>query len=145
MKEERMRYLAIHTNGYGGAGIARPVFEIEADDPTSPALEVFVVPGGEGIRAAQQEMDEDPEITAGVLAWITGGQHVGYLAQKEDNEVVYSVHGPIAEDDQYPWQSLNPDSYWTGNLQDDFPSPNAPFPAGTMTASEVMQNHVVDE
>jgi hypothetical protein len=140
-----VRYLAIHTNGYGGSGIARPVFEIEADDPTSPALEVFMVPGGEGIRAAQHEMDDDPGITAGVLAWITGGQHIGYLAQKEDDEVVYSVRGPIAEEDQFPWQTLNPPSYWTGDPTDDLPSANEPIPAGTMTASEVMENHVVED
>ena len=140
-----MRYLAIHTNGYGGAGIARPVFEVEADDPMSPALEVFVVPGGEGIRAAQQEIDEDPGITAGTLSWITGGQHIGYLAQKEDNEVVYSNRGLLAEEDQFPWQTLNPASHWTGDPADDLPSENEPIPEGTMTASEVMQNHVVDE
>ena len=35
-------------------------------------------------------------ITAGVLSWITGGQHIGYLAQKEDNEVVYSNRGLLA-------------------------------------------------
>ena len=27
-----MRYLAIHTSGYGGDGIARPVFEVEAGE-----------------------------------------------------------------------------------------------------------------
>lgn len=84
-------------------------------------------------------------ITAGVLSWITGGQHIGYLAQKEDNEVVYSNRGLLAEEDQFPWQTLNPPSYWTGDPADDLPSANEPIPEGTMTASEVMENHVVED
>ena len=105
-----MRYLAIHTSGYGGSGIARPAFEIEADIPTSPVQAVYAFPGADPseIRTAQREVEEDPEITAGTIAWITGGQHVGYLARKEDDQFVYSVRGPIAENDQFPWQSLNP-------------------------------------
>ena len=142
-----MRYLAIHTNGYGGDGIAGPVFEIEADDPESPALEVFAYPGAgpSEIRAARQELDEDPEITAGKLAWITGGQHIGYLAQKDDNEVVYSSHGLLSEEDQFPWQTLNPPSHWTGDPADDLPSANEPIPEGAMTPSEVLENHVVED
>ena len=108
---------------------------------------MYAFPGADPskIRTAQREVEEDPEITAATIAWITGGQHVGYLARKEDGEVVYSVRGPIGENDQFPWQSLNPASDRTGNPEDDLPSPNAPIPAGTMTASEVMQNFVVDE
>jgi len=142
-----MRYLAIHTSGYGGSGIARPAFEVEADSPTSPVQAVYAFPGADPseIRTAQREVEEDPEITAGTIAWITGGQHVGYLAVKDSDEVVYTVQGPVPEDDQFPWQSLNPNSYWTGDPADDLPSPNATIPPGTMTHSEVMQNFVVDE
>lgn len=142
-----MRYLAIHTDGYGGSGIASPAFEIEAESPESVPTAVYPVPGASPyeIKAARGEMEMSPGTTAGDLAWLTGGSHVGYLALKDGDDIVYSARGAVAEDDQVPWQTLNPDSYWTGNPADDLPSPNAPFPAGTMTASEVMQNFVVDE
>ena len=142
-----MRYLAIHTSGYGGSGIARPAFEIEADGPEAPVQAVYAFPGASPaeIRTAQREVQEDPEITAGTIAWITGGQHVGYLALKDDGDVVYTVQGPVPEDDQFPWQSLNPDSYWTGNPEDDLPSKYAPVPLGAMTHSEVMERHIVSE
>ena len=142
-----MRYLVIHMDGYGGSGIASPAFEVEADDPESPVREVFATPGAKPneVQNAQREVDDDPEMTAGMLAWVTGGQHIGYLAQKDDNEVVYSSHGLLAEEDQFPWQTLNPPSHWTGDPADDLPSANEPTPEGTMTPSEVLENHVVED
>src|SRR5674476_1284519 len=78
---------------------------IESFDPddsaTSPVQAVYAFPGADPseIRTAQREVEEDPEITAGTSAWSTGGQHVGYLGVKDSDEVVYTVKGPVPEDD----------------------------------------------
>ena len=117
------------------------------DGPEAVPTAVYRIAGvtESEINAARGELRLNPEVTAGQMAWLTGGQHIGYLARKDDGEVVYTVQGLVPEDDQFPWQSLNPDSYWTGNPEDDLPSPNAPVQPGEMTHSEVMQNFVVDE
>ncbi len=141
-----MRYLAIHFDGYAGSGIASPAFEIEADSPISPVKAVYAYPGASSssLKGALGELRIDPEVTAGEMAWRTGGSHVGYLALKEGDMIVYSARGPVAEDDQDPWQSLNPDSYWTGKPEDDDPPADAPTPEGISSPSQVMESHVID-
>jgi hypothetical protein len=116
-----VRYWAIHFDGYGAEGIASPAFEIDAEGPETVPQAVFRIAGvdeSEIIRARGQ-LRATPKVSAGDLAWLTGGQHVGFLARKDDDEIVYGLKGSLAEDDQFPWQSLNPDSYWTGDPEDD--------------------------
>lgn len=110
-----MRYYAIHAAGYGGSDIRYPVFEIESDGPEAVPSAVFPIAGVSSaiLTSAINELKRDPKTTAAQLAWLTGGQHVGWLAEKDSDAVVYGTSGPIKKEDQFPWQELNSDDVWS--------------------------------
>ncbi|MHA6510714.1 hypothetical protein [Tessaracoccus sp. Y1736] len=144
-----MRFLAIHYDGYLGEGIVSPSFEIEAADPQSRVEAVYPIAGVSQIviRDARHLLQTDPDITAHVIATITGSGNVGMLARKDDDMVVFrSSTGDLDEDDEFLWQSLNPDSYWTGEPDGtEFTRPDfEPIAAGEMTHDQVLENYVVN-
>ena len=102
-----MRYLVIHSKGYGGQGPWYVNFELEAESPDAPVGEVFLVPGGNEYAISDVETlaSYGGELTAGDVAIRTGGQSQGILAEKETGMVVFESGSD--PDFPYPWEELN--------------------------------------
>ena len=106
-----MRYLAIYSVGYGGQGPWKINFEIEANAPDEPVIDVFEYKGNDAasISDLKRLIEKEPELTAQDLSMQSGGQFIGFLADKETGKVVSENKDILDEEDQYPWELLNTD------------------------------------
>lgn len=105
-----MRYLVIHSIGYGGQGPWVVDFEIEAESPQAPVTGVFPNSDGDSswIRDVTGLLTSAPDLDAGDIAIRTGGQFIGLLAEKATGMVVFAgTH--LSKDAQYHWTRLNED------------------------------------
>lgn len=104
-----MRYLVIHSKGYGGEGPWSVDFEIEAETPDAPVEATFAHDGAEDSEAWVKDVEtllqNFPDLTAGDVALRTGGQNIGLLAEKETGQVVFKNGEDV--DDPYYWDELN--------------------------------------
>ncbi|MHA6510701.1 hypothetical protein [Tessaracoccus sp. Y1736] len=106
-----MRFLAIHFDGYGGGGSARASFEIEADGPDAVPTGVFPTREGSDddldVICGRDQLRVTPWATASQVAMLAGGQHVGFLARKDNGLVVAGSNGLIPADKQFHWREFN--------------------------------------
>lgn len=104
-----MRYLVIHSKGYGGVGPWAVDFEIEADEPDAPVAGTFSHDGAENSEAWVKDVEallqNSPDLTAGDVAIRTGGQNLGLLAEKETGLVVFDSGEDV--DEPYFWDERN--------------------------------------
>lgn len=107
-----MRYLVIHSIGYGGQGPWVVDFEIEAKAPDAPVTGVFPCLDGDKVWLSDVTglLDHEPELNAGDVATRTGGQFIGLLAEKDTGMVVFSGNH-LSKVEQYHWTELNEDPF----------------------------------